>query len=202
MHRRLIWIILAAVILIGGTAGWLFLRPPSAQALLERGIAKRERGDFAGAIVDLTKALGRNPDLREAQFQRALTYCGKGDWEAACNDFNEVIERSGGTQAAPARAGRAWARLHQGDLAGTLEDCDLAIEHAPRFPMAYVRRGQAKAARGDSAAAIEDFSKAIELDGHCTEAWSSRGYERLKVGQIPQGHSDLAEAKRLQNGGS
>src|SRR5262249_33276845 len=118
-----------------------------------------------------------------------------------CSDFGAVIERSGGTQAAPARAGRAWARLHQGDLAGALEDCDEAISGVPRFPMAYVRRGQAKAARGDSAAAIDDFDKAIELAPHRSEAWSNRGYERLKLGQIPQGHSDLAEAKRLQDSG-
>lgn len=199
--RRLVWIVLAVVILVGGALGWFFLRPPSAETLFQRGTVKLQRGDLDGAIADLTRALERNPSLREVQYQRALAYCGKGDWEAACSDFNEVIERSGSTQAAPARAWRAWARLHRGDLAGTLEDCDEAIQNAPGFPMAYVRRGQAKAARGDSAAAIDDFDKAIELDPHCTDAWSNRGYERLKLGLIPQGQNDLIEAKRLQDGG-
>jgi tetratricopeptide (TPR) repeat protein len=198
--RRLLWIVLAGVLLLGSAVGWYFARPLSAEKLVNRGTQKLQRGDLDGAIADLTRALERDPAAGQAHYQRALAYCGKADWEAACADLNQVIERSGGTQGAPARTWRALARMHRGDLAGSLDDCEEALQHAPRFPMAYVRRGQAKSARGDSAAAIDDFDKAIELDPRCTDAWTNRGYERLKLGLIPEGQSDLAEAKRLQDG--
>jgi tetratricopeptide (TPR) repeat protein len=64
----------------------------SAQGYLERGIAKSNQNDFAGAISDYTKAIELNPKLKNVYFIRALSKEKLEDFRGALSDYSKDIE--------------------------------------------------------------------------------------------------------------
>lgn len=57
-----------------------------------RGIARLEKGEHDGAILDFTKAIEKNPRFANAYFYRGRAYLGKGEFDQAISDLNKAIE--------------------------------------------------------------------------------------------------------------
>jgi tetratricopeptide (TPR) repeat protein len=69
----------------------LNLRPDFAEAYVNRGIVRFERGDYHRAIADATSAIVLRPDLAEAWNNRSLAQFRAGNYAAAKADFDQTI---------------------------------------------------------------------------------------------------------------
>jgi tetratricopeptide (TPR) repeat protein len=57
----------------------------------DRGVAKYQPGDFAGAIADHTQAIKRKPNYAEAYGDRGAARLAQGDIEGALADANRAL---------------------------------------------------------------------------------------------------------------
>jgi tetratricopeptide (TPR) repeat protein len=67
-----------------------------ATSFMRRGMADISRGEFAQAIVDLTRACGLEPADADCRFQRGIAYWRSAQPEPALADFNAAIQRQPG----------------------------------------------------------------------------------------------------------
>ncbi len=98
-------------------------------ALIQRGVACRQQGEFQNAIASFGKAISINREYVEAWYHRALTWGHMGEYERAINDFNRVISLD--REFADAYNGRGYAMFCLGDDSKAIADFETAIEIDP-----------------------------------------------------------------------
>jgi len=135
--------------------------PGVAFAHLNRGIARAERGDGRGAIVDYDQALALSPGFAEAWASRAASKADLGDLEGASADLREAIRIS---------PTRAIYRFNLGLILGDEGRWDEAIASLsesirlkPDFAEAYLNRGLALEQSGRAAKGATDVRRAKAL---------------------------------------
>jgi lipoprotein NlpI len=166
IHAVLIWLPgLALPLLASGQAG--------AADYKLRGIEEYKRGDLDGALVDLTRAVERDPKDPEACLNRGFVRQAKGDLVGASADYNHAIELD--PKDARPYNNRGFIKQAKGDWEGALADFNTALKLAPKLPQAYLNRGNLKQARGDSGGALADYNQAIKLDPKDAPAYCNRG---------------------------
>ncbi len=106
--------------------------PADTQALLLRGNAYRELGDFSQAMDNYNQALGIDPELAAVYHNRALTYMKQGDSTAALADFARAIEIA--PTFGPAYRNRAELQLAAGNTAAAALDLQIYITLVPNAP--------------------------------------------------------------------
>jgi tetratricopeptide (TPR) repeat protein len=127
-----------------------------------RGVAKRRKGDYDGAIADCSKAIELDPKYAFAYNSRGAAKDHKGDYDGAIADFSKAIEFD--PKYANAYNNRGDAEDHKGDYDGAIADYGKAIELDPKFAIAYYNRGIAKERKGDfdNRALTEELKAAFE----------------------------------------
>ena len=85
-----------------------------------RGNAKRNSGDFDGAISDQNKALDFDPLYADGYFNRGIAKFKKGDFDGAIQDYSQVIKIN--PQDSDAFFNRANVRKDSGVMKGACED--------------------------------------------------------------------------------
>jgi len=160
------------------------------------GVAKRARGDLAGAVADYDRAIELKPDWAAAYGNRGIAKQARGDLTGALADFDRAIELKPGC--AEAYYNRGSVKRARADLAGALADYDRAIELKPGFAEAYSNRGLAKQDRGDRAGAVADYDRAIELKPGSAEAYNSRGTAKWERGDLTGALADFGRAIELK----
>lgn len=135
--------------------------PPSSINLLEEGIKKQEREDYAGAIADYTKFLKTNPDRLEAYSNRGFAKAMLNDLQGAIADFDRAIELA--PRNADAYNGRGNVNAMAGNLTASIRDFNRAIRCDRNFADAYYNRGIGRHDLGDRRGAKLDFSQAAKL---------------------------------------
>lgn len=155
--------------------------PANGNYWVNRGIAKLERGNKAGAYADYEQALKLDPENSLALHNMAIFKSLSGDSGGAEKLLSESIDKN---QKLPyPRAERAYQRLQQNDLKGALEDYDEVIRLEPKDDENYLNRGLVKEKMKDHEGALADFTKAIGLNEKNTRAWVSRGNMMSKLNQ-------------------
>ena len=94
---------------------------------------------------------------------------------------------------------RCWARVELGvDLDKALDDCDAAVDAAPKNALFLGDRAWVYLRLGKPKKAVSDFDRALALDPH--RAWSmyGRGLAHLALGETTEGQTDLAAARKQQ----
>lgn len=147
-----------------------------AEAFLNRGTAKEELGDIAGAIADYTEGLKLNPNYRQLYLRRGLAYEQDGKRDQAVTDFSQAIRLD--PKDAEALIFRGLTYASQGDFGRALMDYDAAIAENPDDDMALVMRGEVREEIGQRESAIADYRRALELNPQNVEA--KEGLERLR----------------------
>ena len=94
-------------------------------ALIQRGVASRQQGDFQTAITSFGKAISLNREHVEAWYHRALTWGHMGEFERAINDFNRAISLD--REFADAYNGRGYAFFCLGDDPKAIADFEQAM---------------------------------------------------------------------------
>ena len=85
----------------------------------------------------------------------------KGDWSAAIEHFDELIELNPYHE--KAYTTRAYAKTQLGDHQGAIEDTNLALEKYPFYGRAYAVQGLAELRAGDKEEGCKDFNQAYDL---------------------------------------
>jgi tetratricopeptide (TPR) repeat protein len=156
-------------------------------AYIKRGWERGQKGDYEGAIADLTKAIELDPKQARAYAERGWARRQKGDNDGAIADYNRAIELDP-KFSRPHYYNRGYARSKRGDHDGPIADFTKIIEHEPKDVNAYVSRGTSRFYVGDYSGAIEDWQKAITLKPDLErELESSLREARRKL--VPVGHS-------------
>lgn len=135
--------------------------PSPALSYFNRGNARKEMGDLAGALSDYTKAIELDADLPQVYNNRGNTLKAMGDYEAAIKDYDKAIEINPRFAFAYNNRGAAW--FLKGELDRAVSDYNKAIKLKPDYALAYANRGLAFQIRGDSARAERDFTRCMNL---------------------------------------
>ena len=169
------------------------------EAFFGRGWAHFSRGDAAGAISDLTRAIDLNPQHSVAFMFRGEAYRDKGETDRAIADLTEAI-RLGVPDWGYAYGQRGVERLRKGDFKGALVDLTKTIESHSKQPSRsgatdaklaalYLSRGTALLGSGDARSSISDLNFAVRMDPslsasrvHCSTAHSSSHPSRENLG--------------------
>ncbi|HEY0099325.1 MAG TPA: tetratricopeptide repeat protein [Pyrinomonadaceae bacterium] len=146
-------------------AGAQFNKSESARKAGER----LARGDRAGAIAVLDKAIEQRKDLQETYGMRARLRAQTGDLDGAIADFGEAIKLTPHDVALYEQ--RAMYRLFKRDSAGALQDYDAAIANGLKSEKVYVGRASVKRDTGDVEGAILDYQSAIAVNPMLASAY-------------------------------
>jgi tetratricopeptide (TPR) repeat protein len=171
------------------------LKPDYYGAFINRGMARHEKGDVAGALEDFDEAVRLRPGDAVAFNIRAIVRSDHGDVDGALADYDEAIRLK--PDDADTFNGRGNARTAKGDVDGALADYAEAIRLRPDFQNAFYNRGLARARAGRDGA-LEDFNEAIRLKPGDAEAIYDRAIVRGGKGDVEGALADYSEAIRLK----
>jgi tetratricopeptide (TPR) repeat protein/predicted Ser/Thr protein kinase len=163
--------------------------------LMNRGLARTQKGDFDGAIEDYTRAIALDGKSATAFNNRGNARLCKRDVDGAIDDFTRAVEVAPRHSAAWDNRGRA--RFAKGDFEGALRDHTRAFEISPTSVSAVNNRGVAKRRLGDTTGAIEDFSKALSIDARYAIAYVNRALSRRDQGDLDAALADEQRAVEL-----
>ena len=179
-----------------------------AVALNKRGSLKSLLGEFAGAIVDFTDAIGL-PDISTGHLaiflnNRGTTRGQSGDPEGAVNDFAAALALPDIPRAEITKAlyGRGLARFNLGDLEAATTNFTAVIRSsnasAPQLSKAHFYRGLIRKRLGYLRTAVLDFTATMECPGVAAEllmhALTNRGAAKYLRGDD---HGAIADCTAL-----
>ena len=173
----------------------ILLAPTNGAYYVNRGLARIERGDKAGATADYEHALKLDPNNSLALHNLAAVKSLSGDTESAEKLLSESIAKN--EKLPYPRAERAYQRLQKGDLKGALEDYDEVVRLEPREEDNYLNRGLVKEKMKNLDGALADFSQAIHLNEKNPKAWVCRGNVVSKMGRWKEAVEDYTIAIAL-----
>ncbi|HZE98543.1 MAG TPA: tetratricopeptide repeat protein [Planctomycetota bacterium] len=170
--------------------------PGNFLAFSNRGFAKFETGDIAGAIRDYDRALELRPSHEKTWNNRALARDRIGDVDGALQDYDRALFIN--PQYALPFTNRGSLRLRLGDADGALSDAEEALKRDPEGGGAYVVRGSVRRARGDLAGAEADLDRAVSRTPLSIEAWNNRAVLRVRMARYPEAIADFDRALSLK----
>lgn len=161
---------------------------------------KLARGDRAGALAVLDKAIEQRKDLHETYQVRAGLRGGAGDINGAIADYTDALKITPDDPGLYER--RAMLRMFTRDHAGALQDYDAAIARGSKTEKIYVGRASIKREMRDMEGAIADYRFALALNPNLASAHNGlahifqlQGEEDAAIAQL-QDFLDRYEGKR------
>ena len=125
-------------------------------------MARDQKGDYDGALVDYNEALTLLPTYWEVYNQADKRGMKMGQWDKAEADFTRLLELNPDYVLAHQR--RGLVREKQGDDQGAIDDFTVILQHNPRDVRAYHGRGSVRFESGDLAGALADLDKALTIN--------------------------------------
>ena len=134
---------------------------PATNDLLDRGLQKQEREDYAGAIEDYTEFIKINPNRSEGYSNRGFARAMLNKLPEALQDFDRAIELAPNN--ADAYNGRGNVNALAGNLSASIRDFNRSIRYDRNFADAYYNRAISRHGLGDRRGAKADLGKAAKL---------------------------------------
>ncbi|MCP6759034.1 MAG: tetratricopeptide repeat-containing serine protease family protein [Fischerella sp. CENA71] len=156
---------------------------------------KYDKGDYKGAIADLTEAIRLNPNLANAYKNRGIARARLGDKQGAIADFNSVLTIN--PNDAITYDLRGIARVLLGDNKGAISDFNTALKINPNDAKTYDLRGDARSRLGDNKGAIADFNSALKINPNDAFAYFQRGDARSRLGDNKGAIADFNSAIKI-----
>src|SRR5262249_48963955 len=176
------------------------LAPKLAGAYLHRAIGRRESGDLAHAVDDVSQALALGPaDPVGAYYLRADLRLRLKDYKAAIPDYDQVIALD--KDFGDAYAGRSVARLETGDDAGARADANRVLGGGPEL---FEYKNMFRMMPQDEIlfARLHQVPVRPDDDDRRAPAYYVRGRLLLRKEQYRQAEADLARASGWDPGGA
>lgn len=161
-----------------------------------RGNARKDIGDFEGAIADYNEAIKIKPDHTKAYNNRGIAKKNLGRVKEAIRDYDKSIALKPDYDDAYSNRGNAKRLI--GDLEGAIKDYNKAIELKPYFAKAYSNRGASKIDMNDYDGAIADLKKAIEIRPQFVEAYYNIANAYFNTGKYKEAIDAYTDAIQLR----
>jgi tetratricopeptide (TPR) repeat protein len=161
----------------------------------QRGLARRDHGDYDGAYADFTECIRIAGDNPAPYFNRGLLQMERGQLHEALADFDSALHLD--PREPDAITHRASTRSLLGDFAGALADCDKLLALYPDQPLAHLNRATIRFNHSELAPALDDVSRALELDPNDASAWKLRGLIHRGMGNVRQALDDMTQGISL-----
>jgi len=145
---------------------------------------------LAGQALQLT-----NSATEEALAVRAEAYAGNGQLALALDDVVRLREKVGDRMDGLIQCGRLRARM--GDLAGAIEDLDMARQMNPNLPIVLAFRGAVFAQMRNYQMALRDFSQYLDKVPGDERSWLQLGELHLKLDDPDQARVAFDRALEL-----
>jgi tetratricopeptide (TPR) repeat protein len=164
----------------------LAIEPDNVEALVSRGDAFAQLGDFGRAMADLNRAVTLAPDKPTVLLTRGQAESRRNNLAGAMRDYEAALKLD--PHYAAAMVNLAAVRSMQGKPDAAIELLDRAIAIDQRNPLAFYNRGYAEFALKQYDKAIADYGSAIAIDPGMGLAYNNRALSRAIAG------SDLVAA--------
>ncbi len=151
--------------------------PPAPDEIMVNAAVQRyDRGDYAGAMEGLEKALALNPQNARAIYYRGLCFYSKKEWPAAGADFEKAMELDPSMKLqdminstkvvfpADELVKEGDELVERTDYDGAIEAYTKAIALNPKNKWAFYGRGNCFFHKKDRSAAIADHETVLALD--------------------------------------
>lgn len=136
--------------------------PHIAIAYNNRGVARYQQGDYAGADRDYNEAIRLDPKYVNAFFNRGILRGQTQDVSGALCDYSAALALD--PRYASAYYNRGLLLDSKGETVRALRDFTDAILSNPEFDAAFSARGTIRAERGQYDKALADFRYALQLN--------------------------------------
>lgn len=133
-----------------------------------------QRVNYNEAMAHIDRAIAIEPDISSFYLQRAGLYRIRGDFSAALDDYDRVIEQSDWLQQ-EALINRGITRKLAGDFQGAFADLNLVLQNGAEKAQIYQNRANLYLFFGFTNLAIADYTEAIARKEHYVEAFYNRG---------------------------
>ncbi len=156
---------------LAAAAHWSQLRPASAAAKNVLGIACRQSGRLADAIVRLSEAVALEPDFFDARVNLGNALLDAGDAQAALPHYRRALALRPNAAAVHNNLGNLYRELRQPTEA--LASYRRALEFDPGHARAWSNVGNILKDLGDADAAIDAFRRSLALAPNRPDVWSN-----------------------------
>jgi len=174
----------------------LTLDPANTHALIHRGEAYSQVGDFGHALADLNRAIQLDPRDPAAFVARGLVQQRRGALDLALADFDAALKVYPRDQQALRNRGALQSVL--GHQAQAIADFDAVIEMNRNDPYAFFNRGYAHFAKHEYELAVMDYGTALYLDPTMGQAYLNRCLTRTIQGkELVMALADCDQALKL-----
>lgn len=166
----------------------------TAEDYFNRGLNKRNSGNFDEAIADLDVAIHLNPQYAEAYLSRGVIWENLGKREKTIADCSKAIQLNPRFVAPYLIRGNAHQA--QGNFDEAIKDYTEAIRLSPKNPVSYKTRGNCLYQKGKLAEAIADYEQYLSLGGGKQNGDQAEVKRLVKDLQQRSGNIKLAPAKQ------
>jgi protein O-GlcNAc transferase len=142
---------------------------PSAEKLLEHGMALEQQGRAQEALQCYDSAIALTPELARAHFNRGIILLDRGEAQEALEAFTRAVRYKPDSAGAHFNLGAAYAQLNQHEAAISAYREALALK--PQFAQAQMALGAALEEMGKDEAAAASYRQVLEIDPDDPEAY-------------------------------
>ena len=160
-----------------------------------RGVARKQSGDGAGALADFNQAIALNPKDPKPWLNRADLHFDAGEFEAAMPDYNEALEVDPKNAHAYANRGASYGAQNKFDLA--LADLNRAIELDPTLADAFGNRALLYANTKRFAEELADIDRYLRLKPGDAEMMNMRALALIELNRLPEAESEFDRAIQI-----
>ncbi len=166
-------------------------RTQTREALLEKGVALAQAGDFDGAIVCFRSALDRDANFSEARYELAHAYLRTGRFDRAENELEKVLRQDASFPRLPLLLAEVYLHSSRvGQAREIIEEWLIAHGHDAD---AYDLLGRVHIAANDFMAAEEALRKAVRFQPEHISARINLAALHLTQGRVEAGRTILEE---------
>ena len=143
----------------------IFINAQNPKSFYKTGVEFNKNGNYADAIVQLSKCIELDPDYADAYIERAVAYEKKGNIKEACADYNRATIFMPNDEELSYNAGRLYYELKEYDKAIVKLEKSIIIKHTflPPYKIltyAYLETGNLSKAKATSEDALKRKSDA------------------------------------------
>jgi tetratricopeptide (TPR) repeat protein len=178
-------------------SGWaaVALRPGSAPAHNNLGLALKAKGDLDGAVACYHKALHLDPKLALAHTNLGAALAAKRDLGGAVACYKKALDLD--PKLAPAHANLGAALAAKGDLDRAVACYKKALDLDPKYALAHYNLGNALYAQGKREGAEREYREALCLWPDFPEAHCNLGHLLRDQGRFAEARAELRRGHEL-----
>ncbi|UCH80561.1 MAG: tetratricopeptide repeat protein [Nitrospiraceae bacterium] len=173
------------------------IKPDSAYAQYNLGVAYGELGKYPEAMDAFTQAIRINPDIADAHYRLAIIYEMSGKYKDAIDAYKQAIRINPSSAEAYHDLGYAYGE--SGRYQEAVDAYTQAIRIKPDYSDAQYNLGVAYGELGMYQEAVDAYKQAIRIKPDYADAHYNVGYEYGRLGKYPEAIDAYKEAIRIRS---